>query len=171
MLMNRINHQQGVGLMEVLIALLILAIGVMGFIALQYRAVEATIESGSRIQAINLGRDLAERMRVNRGAENVYTYNLNTPGKQLDRAKNCFTATNCTSTDFADFDVSEISRKARSIGMMINYLPCQGNNDGRRCIYVAWGDTAPTHGAVGEGNCTSTTAYDPDSTCLIMEVY
>ncbi|MCU7226027.1 type IV pilus modification protein PilV, partial [Acinetobacter bohemicus] len=76
--MNRINHQQGVGLMEVLIALLILAIGVMGFIALQYRAVEATIESGSRIQAINLGRDLAERMRVNRGAENVYTYHLNT---------------------------------------------------------------------------------------------
>lgn len=171
MLMNRIGHQQGVGLMEVLIALLILAIGVMGFIALQYRAVEATIESGARIQAINLGRDLAERMRVNRGAENVYTYHLNTAGKQVERAKNCFTATNCTSADFADFDVSEISKKARSVGMMINYLPCQGNNDGRHCIYVAWGDTAPTHGAEGEGNCTSSTVYDPNSTCLIMEVY
>lgn len=168
--MNRINHQQGVGLMEVLIALLILAIGVMGFIALQYRAVEATIESGSRIQAINLGRDLAERMRVNRGAENVYAYHLNTPSKQLD-STNCFTGLNCTSTDFADFDVAQIARKARTMGMTINYLPCQGNVDGRRCIYVAWGDTAPTHGDIDEGNCTASTAYDPNSTCLIMEVY
>jgi len=169
--MNQINNQQGVGLMEVLVALFILAVGVMGFIALKIRAVKATIERGARIQAINLGRDLAERMRVNRGAENVYKYQLNTAGKQLERSKNCFTSTNCTSTDFADFDVSEISKKARSIGMMINYLPCQGNNDDRHCIYVAWGDTAPTHGADGEGNCTSSTAYDPASTCLIMEVY
>ena len=72
------NKQQGVGLIEVLVALLILAIGVMGFIALQYRAIEATAESGSRIQAINLARDLAERMRVNRGAEEVYAFQLNT---------------------------------------------------------------------------------------------
>ena len=62
----RTQHRQlGVGLMEVLVALLILSIGVMGFIALQYRAVEATAESSARIQAINLARDLAERMRVN----------------------------------------------------------------------------------------------------------
>ncbi|WP_373686976.1 type IV pilus modification protein PilV [Acinetobacter sp. YH16031] len=168
--MNKMSTQDGVGLMEVLIALLILAIGVMGFIALQYRAIEATVESGSRIQAINLGRDLAERMRVNRGAENVYEYQLNTAGKQLD-AKNCFTATDCSSTDFADFDVSQIAKKAHSVGMTVNYLPCQGNNDGRRCIYVAWGDTAATHGTEGEGNCTSSTVYDPASTCLIMEVY
>jgi len=171
MLMNTINNQRGMGLVEVLVALFVLAIGVLGFIALQYRAVEATEESSARIQAINLGRDLAERMRVNRGAENVYTYHLNTGGKQIDRAKNCFTATNCTSADFADFDVSEISKKARTVGMTVNYLPCQGNKDERHCIYVAWGDTAATDGPLGEGNCTSSTAYDPTSTCLIMEVY
>ncbi|MCO8041196.1 type IV pilus modification protein PilV [Acinetobacter bohemicus] len=169
--MNTINNQRGMGLVEVLVALFVLAIGVLGFIALQYRAVEATEESSARIQAINLGRDLAERMRVNRGAENVYTYHLNTGGKQIDRAKNCFTATNCTSADFADFDVSEISKKARTVGMTVNYLPCQGNKDERHCIYVAWGDTAATDGPLGEGNCTSSTAYDPTSTCLIMEVY
>ena len=44
----RTQHRQlGVGLMEVLVALLILSIGVMGFIALQYRAVEATAESSA----------------------------------------------------------------------------------------------------------------------------
>ena len=61
------NYQHGVGLVEVLVAMLVLAIGVLGFVALQYRAVEATSESSYRVQAINTARDLAERVRVNRG--------------------------------------------------------------------------------------------------------
>lgn len=70
------THQRGVGLMEILVALLVLAIGVLGFIALQYRAVEATSESGYRVQAINLARDMAERIRVNRGAIAAYENKL-----------------------------------------------------------------------------------------------
>lgn len=165
------RHQQGVGLIEVLVSLLILAVAVLGYVALQYRAVEATAESGSRIQAINLARDLAERMRVNRGAENVYAQELGTASKQFTSLANCFTE-NCTSAKLADFDVAQITIKVRAAGMTMNYLPCQGNNDGRECIYVAWGETAPTNGDAGSaGNCTRGTAYDPSSTCLIMEVY
>ena len=163
------NNQHGVGLIEVLVALLILAVGVMGFIALQYRAIEATAESGSRIQAINLARDLAERMRVNRGAEEVYAFQLNTANTQKVFPTNCFNV-NCSSTDLADFDVAQIATKARVVGMSVNYLPCQGNTDNRRCIYVAWGDTAATDGA-DNGNCTTGTNYEQESTCLIMEVY
>ncbi|MDQ9020626.1 type IV pilus modification protein PilV [Acinetobacter sichuanensis] len=163
------KNQQGVGLVEVLVALLILAIGVMGFIALQYRAIEATTESGARIQAVNLARDLAERMRVNRGAEEVYAFQLNTANTQRVFPINCFN-TNCSSTNLADFDVAQIATKARTIGMTANYLPCQGNEDNRRCIYVAWGDTAATDGT-DRGNCTTGTSYEPNSTCLIMEVY
>lgn len=40
------SYQVGVGLMEILVALLVLALGILGFIALQYRAVEATAEGG-----------------------------------------------------------------------------------------------------------------------------
>lgn len=171
------HRQVGVGLMEVLVALLILSIGVMGFIALQYRAVEATAESGSRIQAINIARDLAERIRINRGAENTYVDQMNTASQQLITAVNCFT-NDCSSTNLADFDVSQVALKARSMGMMVNILECQGNSDGRQCIYVAWGDTAATNATTAsdatpesEGDCTSGNAYVPNSTCLIMEVY
>lgn len=163
------KNQQGVGLIEVLVALLILAVGVMGFIALQYRAIEATAESGSRIQAINLARDLAERMRVNRGAEEVYAFQLNTANTQRVFPTDCFKA-DCSSTDLADFDVAQIATKAREISMTANYLPCQGNKDNRRCIYVAWGETAATDG-IERGNCTTGSSYEPNSTCLIMEVY
>ncbi|MEG1640035.1 MAG: hypothetical protein RR284_03815, partial [Ruthenibacterium sp.] len=49
-------------LFEALVALLILAVGVLGFVALQYRAIEASSEGANRVQAINLARDLAEKI-------------------------------------------------------------------------------------------------------------
>ncbi len=167
--MKTINYQNGVGLIEVLVAMLILAIGVLGFIALQYRAVEATSESSYRVQAINIARDLAERVRVNRGAINTYMQEIKDPDTQTASTKNCFTE-NCTTDELADFDVAQVATRTRSVGMTMNVIQCQGNNDGRNCVYVAWGDTSATNGT-GEGDCTNSTAYNPASTCLIMELY
>jgi type IV pilus assembly protein PilV len=167
--MKTINYQNGVGLIEVLVAMLILAIGVLGFIALQYRAVEATSESSYRVQAINIARDLAERVRVNRGAINTYMQEIKDPDAQAVSTKNCFTE-NCTIDELADFDVAQVATRTRSVGMTMNVIQCQGNNDGRNCVYVAWGDTSATNGT-GEGDCTNSTAYNPASTCLIMELY
>ncbi|MBJ9986546.1 type IV pilus modification protein PilV [Acinetobacter sp. S40] len=166
-----IKNQRGVGLIEILVALLILAIGILGFIALQYRAVEATSESNYRVQAMNLARDLAERVRVNRGSLATYETEIKTAANQTTSTKNCFTA-DCNVTELADFDVAQITTRAHSVGMSVNLVACPGNNDNRNCVYIAWGDTAPLNGeANGEGNCTTSTAYDPVSTCLIMEMY
>lgn len=169
--MNTINmHQRGVGLMEVLVALLVLAIGVLGFIVLQYRAVEATSESSYRVQAINIARDIAERVRVNRAALTTYMDKIEKPvAEQVTSTKNCATE-NCTSAQLAEYDVSQVAKKAQSVGMVMNQIACAGNSDGRSCIYVAWGDTAPTDGT-DAGDCTSGAAYVATSTCLIMEVY
>ncbi|MHA5055225.1 type IV pilus modification protein PilV [Acinetobacter schindleri] len=169
MLMRTRKIQQGVGLIEVLVAMLVLAIGVLGFVALQYRAVEATAESSSRVQAINLARDLAERVRVNRGQAELYIEEISDPDEQLVFSTNCFTA-NCTPAQLADFDVSQVVSRARSIGMTMNAITCRGNSDGRNCIYVAWNDTSATDGT-GTADCTNNTAYNPSSTCLIMELY
>ncbi len=163
------KSQQGVGLVEVLVALLVLAIGLLGFIALQYQAVEATSESTARIQAINLARDMAERIRVNREGLADYISELADPAEQADFSTDCMT-TACTVTEMADFDVAQVVNKAHGIGMSINLIGCQGNNDGRQCVYIAWGDTAPTDGNTN-GDCTTGTSYNPASTCLIMEVY
>lgn len=171
--MNTLTTQRGVGLMEVLVALLILMVGVLGFIALQYRAVEATAEGGARVQAINLARDFAERIRVNRGALTKYEAEISDPAKQESSSKNCV-AIDCTAEEMADFDVAQIVKRAKSFAMAVNLLTCPGNEvgDKRKCIYVAWGDTAPTNGVTsGGGDCTVATAYESSSTCLIMEVY
>lgn len=167
--MKALNSQRGVGLMEVLVAMLVLAIGVLGFIALQYRAVEATSESGYRVQAVNVARDLAERVRINRGVIDTYMARMADPEKQKTSSKDCFTD-NCTTTELAEFDVAQVVARARSVGMTMNVITCQGNSDGRNCVYIAWGDTSATNGS-GTGDCTNSTAYNPTSTCLIMELY
>lgn len=172
--MNK-NSQVGVGLMEILVALLVLAIGILGFIALQYRAVEATSEAINRVQAMNIARDMAERIRVNRDGLATYKSQTSIAENQAGFIKNCITTT-CTAENLADFDVAQVTQKALDLGMTVNMLPCEGNNDGRNCIYVAWGDTSATNGT-GSGDCTNGTSYNNGSvgnrpsTCVIMETY
>ncbi|EXF58532.1 MULTISPECIES: type IV pilus modification protein PilV [Acinetobacter] len=163
------NYQKGIGLVEIMVALLILAIGILGFIALQYRALEATSEGSYRIQAINLARDLAERIRINRDAFSTYQQQVQLPLNQKAFKTNCF-SNNCSAVDLADFDVAQVANRAASFGMTINIMNCQGNNNNRNCIYVAWGDSSATDGT-GTGDCTNGTAYNPASTCIIMEAY
>ncbi len=62
--MNSPNSQRGVGLIEVLVAVLLLSIAVLGFSALQVRAVSATDESLVRTKSLTLVRNLAEVMRA-----------------------------------------------------------------------------------------------------------
>ena len=66
------NYQKGVGLIEVLIALLLLAIGVLGYSILQLRAVDASGEALSRSQGMLVLRSLAENMRANSAAQDDY---------------------------------------------------------------------------------------------------
>ena len=167
--MITIKKQAGVGLMEVLVALLILAIGVLGFVALQYRAIEATSEGANRVQAINLARDLAEKIRVNRDALATY---VNTTASTTITAlprPNCFNVY-CSSTEKAAFDASLIKLSAQRVGMTMNMFACPEIDNGRRCIYVAWGDTSATD-ADGLNNCTTAGAYRDESTCVVMEAY
>lgn len=62
--MRQLSHQYGVGLIEVMVAVLLLSIAVLGFSALQVRAVSATDESLVRTKSLTLVRNLAEVMRA-----------------------------------------------------------------------------------------------------------
>lgn len=64
--------QQGFGLIEILVALLILAIGLLGMASLQTASLQQTTGSQARTQAIFLAEDLVERIRANRPNINDY---------------------------------------------------------------------------------------------------
>ena len=158
-----IKHQKGVGLVEVLTALILLSIAVLGFVALQIRAVTASNEASMNIQATNIARDLAERMRMNRAGLAAYVDNSDT-----DDCKAVF----CNADKMANYDFRQVKSYATNLGMSLDILDCQGvnTNFNRKCVYVAWEGTTATNGT-GSTNCTNGAAYIPNAKCIIMEVY
>lgn len=84
------STQRGIGLVEVMIAVLVLAIGLLGLASMQTNGMRMNNGSMSRSQAVFLANDIVERVRANRvnradyalpaaadGASNVGACNLN----------------------------------------------------------------------------------------------
>ncbi len=63
--MRRPPHQIGVGLIEVLIALLVLGVGILGMVSMQVTAKRNSYEATQRSIATALASDIIERMRSN----------------------------------------------------------------------------------------------------------
>ena len=155
------KRQTGGGMMEVLVALVLLSIAVLGFVALQIRAITASNEATMNVQATNIARDLAERMRMNRDGLAGYVANTDTTDCATDF---------CDPEDMAKYDFRLVSSRATDLGMSMDVLNCQGSTLVRKCIYVAWEGTTATNGT-GSSDCTNGAAYVPNAKCIIMEVY
>lgn len=76
------SRQQGFTLIEVLVAVVVLAIGLLGLAGLQATAVRSNNSAYMRSQATVLAYDIADRMRVNRQAAPIYGL----CGKDVDNA-------------------------------------------------------------------------------------
>ncbi len=70
------SRQQGFTLIEVLVAVVVLAIGLLGLAGLQATAVRSNGSAYMRSQATVLAYDIADRMRVNRQAALNAAYDL-----------------------------------------------------------------------------------------------
>lgn len=62
-----LHSQKGVSLLEVLIALLVLSVGLLGVAALQAFSLQANQGAYHRTQAVNLSYEIVDFLRVNRG--------------------------------------------------------------------------------------------------------
>ena len=106
--MNKMRHnlskQQGLSIIEVLVAMLILAVGLLGMASLQVRAVSDTTNSSYRSIAIFYANDMADRIRANPVAEQGNLYNDETGGAVT---AGCSSAAGCNSTQLAANDKSE----------------------------------------------------------------
>lgn len=157
--------------MEVLVALFLLAIGVLGFSILQMRALDATQEATERSVAMNIARDLAERMRVNKDINANYEKIINSKETYTDCVGSSVNYKPiCTSTLMARFDAGEILAKAQAAGQTLVINKCVGSST-LNCIYISWGKTVIT--ATDQSKCVDTTTgtYIVNSKCLIMEAF
>lgn len=154
--------QAGVGMIEVLVALLILGIGMLGYAGLQLRALGGTNESHFRVQATAIAQDVAERIAVN--PDSRATYSSPTSWSQAaftDRSmpagwNQCVTGT-CNSAQIANWDILQTRYTAWTLlpSGRISVDACGGN---LVCVTVAWNDADPA-------DCDSAS-----EDCVVLEV-
>lgn len=162
--MNHFN-QKGVGLVEVLVALMLLAIAVLGFAALQLKAVAASSEANNQVLALTVARDLAERMRANPQA--VINGNYKVGAITAPTTDVATTAGNTAS--IAEQDLKNAALQAKNNGMNLSVSDCPAGT-ARQCIYVAW-NTTTLSSSEGLDACIKDGVYIQDAHCLFLEAY
>lgn len=157
------NYQKGVGLIEILASMLILAIAVLGFVALQYRSLEVASEALKRVEAINLARNLAERIYVNKSAYLDYQDVASSAGS----TSSCLNV-GCDDGSFAAKDMADITTQAEVSNMKVGVDVCPDTSNGRQCVFVAWDDTEAE-----KGSCTETDkfVYKASAKCVVVEAF
>jgi type IV pilus assembly protein PilV len=102
--------QRGVAMMEALVAILVLALGVMGLAGLQTRSLVESRLTNARGNALFLTNDLADRMRLNRtaalSAVATQRYDRAFGAAPLGTAPDCFSAP-CNAQNQRNFDLIE----------------------------------------------------------------
>lgn len=135
------KRQTGTTMIELLVAMLILAIGLLGMLGLQTTSLRNTQSAYLRTQATILAEDIAERMRANAiGVDNgAYI------GASGQRNSGCISTSGCSASAMAAHDMAEW------LTAIDEALPA---GTGRVCR-----DSTPDDGSVSAPACDGTGGY------------
>lgn len=108
----------GFTLAEVLVGLVLLAIGIMGAVAMQSKAQRSRLESHLMSQALHLASSLGERMHANALQRDTYLafeYNAAIDGAPQIPQPLCFDGARCNTAQLAAFDLYEASQQLHTM--------------------------------------------------------
>lgn len=170
--MSRPQQVRGVGLIEVLVALVIIAVGLLGLLSLESRANLAEGESYQRAQALLLTMDMVNRIKANSANANCYVL-ANTTYSYLGTGTGTVVNTGCSATSNTDMtDWSNLLQGAsettagNKVGAMIGARGCIYSNAANQyTVEVAWQGLAPTAAPTASDTCAQNlypTAAAPD---------
>lgn len=154
---QRRQGQGGYSLIEILIGMLILAIGILGMASMQISSKRMGHDALQRSIATSLAHDMMERMRINRQELGSYVGTSGTSsgattigGTATATSKpspDCATSV-CTPDQLAAYDLweweqalrgaTEVSADGNSIGGLVNPTACITHNNGLVTLAIAW---------------------------------
>jgi len=142
-----IQRSGGMSLIEVLVALLVFGVGVVGYAALQLTSVRQVEETYSRSQAMSIAQDFIERARVNRSPEAMGYYlqssswstELQNPGQCTITDTVPTAGDACDSLAIARADVYQVRASLANLldNGKVDVTPCESVY----CVTVAWAET------------------------------
>ena len=152
---NQFRRINGFSLLEVLIALLILSIGLLGIAGLQVTSKRANFEAIQRTTAIMLARDMLERIRANPGEIDTYTNGTTGQTFTLTTAPAAASpdcgSTACTTLQMVAYDLAEWQRAiagvaeisgGNNVGGLVSPVACitvpGGAPNGTVNVAIAW---------------------------------
>lgn len=160
--MNR--RQGGLGLIEILVAVLVFAVGLLGLVGAQISAKKNAVEALQRSVATGLARDLLERMRSNPGQLSAYQLDNVTPVSAASPAAVACAGSavaaigtfGCSPAELADHDVGEwlqrlagaaavasVSGDERPVAGLLEPRACVAVTSGRVTVAIAWRGLEP----------------------------
>ena len=179
-----LQPQRGITLLESLVAIVVMALGILGILGVQMRTLSDTQTGVRRAQAIRLIEDMGERMKANPSAlANLSSYVSNFAASPT--VPSC--ASGCTAANLATYDVAVWKRTVREslpLGKASIFV-APGEADGTRRqlgVIVAWrenerdGMSTTDKAAInatltaGAGTDTATNACPADHTCHLQYI-
>ena len=194
------NKQAGFSLMEVLITILLVSIGLLGYAALQMGALNSSLDSFSRSQASIILEDAAARIRNNSeylksdmGEANVYVGDLESKSvfqwcnieNGITPEATCDADSSCSMSDLAKQDIYEVcsSLIATKIPTGVIGASCfdrEADSDNcsygsRMSLFLAWRgtereDISGKDKYVQNTRCQTELDLDSDYACVQLEL-
>lgn len=148
------NRNSGFTMVEVLVALVVLSIGLLGIAALLLNSLQSGRTAIFRTQAVNLTADLADRIRANRLAQNAYATLF---ADAVVEVPACFTTGGCNEDDLAASDLARWKASLAQLlpngeGQVAVTLPVATGEPTSYLITVRWaesGEVAPVTYSIG----------------------
>lgn len=129
------TNQDGFTLIEILVTVIILAIGLLGIAALQNTAVKFSYSSYLRSQASILSYDLMDRVRSNPSTAYSMAEGFTPSGDS------CIGVTaSCTAANMASADLSEWYNNASNVFPDAEFTLTDGNGNGQYQLTISWED-------------------------------
>lgn len=146
------REARGISLIEVLVAIVIFSLGLIGLALMQLKGATFTKEAGSRTMAVLQARSLADRMQANpQGvADGAYDFALSGIPTTVDCSSKTCTADDVARNDLAEW-LNRIKASAPGATSGTNFGTVANNGDGTWTITVSW------NGLVNLGAGTDTT--------------
>ncbi len=143
---------RGFSLIEVLITMVVIAIGLLTAAGLQLISKKTNYDALQRTQAAQLGQDIAERLRAN--ARNGDAYLTADATALVEPGTDCSAAeAACTAAEIAAYDLwlwgqallgtAEKDPDDNSAGGLVDPTACITGSDGRYRITIAWRGITP----------------------------
>ena len=144
LIMGRKQHT-GFSLIEVLIAIFVLSVGLLGSAGLQMRSLQQNQSAYFRSQATIMAYDMADRIRANASGLSSGNYNLTTAADNSCSSITATTVATCTPAQMAAHDMYEWAGNGTSINNIAEVLP---NGSGIVCL-----DSTPDDGTSAAVAC------------------